>query len=229
MRRWFIALVLFFIGFFTFYFYILSAILPYLQHLFPAVTFVTLTPLEAINGYLYLCFLLATLTVAPFILVFIYHYVKDALYKKEKHVIYFVMSRSLLILGLFLLGFLFSVFVNIYYIIPFSLRMNIFIGVQAYWSAISVLTYMITLGIYAGLLFQVPIFVYYMLHLNLISYRVIGACRQVFLLGSLFVGALLTPPDVISQILFALPLVILFEVGVVSYRIRMYVNKKAYK
>ena len=79
-------------------------------------------------------------------------------------------------------------------------------------------SFVLALSLAFGVAFQLPIVVVFLALSGLAPVARIAAARRYFILGIVIVAAVLTPPDVASQILLAIPMVILFEAGLVIAR-----------
>ena len=79
--------------------------------------------------------------------------------------------------------------------------------IQAYYD------FVMNLMLAFGFSFEVPIVVFLLIHLGLISHENLAKKRPYIITGAFIIGMLLTPPDVISQIMLAIPLWLLFESG----------------
>jgi sec-independent protein translocase protein TatC len=69
-----------------------------------------------------------------------------------------------------------------------------------------------------GCAFQVPIFTLVLLKTGAVSIEQMKSKRPYIIVGAFILGMVLTPPDVISQVLLALPIWLLFECGMLLYR-----------
>ena len=78
----------------------------------------------------------------------------------------------------------------------------------------SYLDFVTTMFVSFGLAFEVPIAVVMLVKFNLVNIEMLKEARPYVIVGAFVVGAILTPPDVISQIMLALPLWFLYEAGV---------------
>lgn len=121
---------------------------------------------------------------------------------------------------LFFTGVAFGYFI----IAPLSLQFlgNYELGdVQA---RISVMSYMKTIAsitLAAGLIFQLPVVVYFLSKAGLVTPEILKSYRKHALVGILVIAAVITPPDVTSQILVAMPVLVLYEVSIfISRRVR---------
>ena len=75
------------------------------------------------------------------------------------------------------------------------------------------------LAIVFGLAFQMPLVVFFLGRLGLVEVRTFQSMRKYVLFGIFVVSALLTPPDVISQVALSLPMYVLYELGIVLLRV----------
>ena len=65
-----------------------------------------------------------------------------------------------------------------------------------------------------GVAFQLPVFLYLTTRMGWTNYKMLSSKRKYVLLGIFIVAAILTPPDVVSQVALGVPLYVLFEIGV---------------
>ena len=161
-----------------------------------------LTPLKV-------CLLVAVLLTIPFLLYQIWAYVAPALLPSEKR-----FARPLLLSAtlLFYLGVLFAYFV----ILP--LMFHFFSGIQlegvSFMPDISrYLSISTAMFLVFGLVFEVPVALIILVLLGLLQPAKLRRQRPYVLLAAFTIGAILTPPDVISQTLLAVPLYGMFELG----------------
>lgn len=78
----------------------------------------------------------------------------------------------------------------------------------------SYLDFVTTMFVSFGLAFEVPIIVIMLVKFNIVKVEMLKEARPYMIVGAFIVGAILTPPDVISQIMLAVPLWLLYEFGV---------------
>jgi sec-independent protein translocase protein TatC len=74
-----------------------------------------------------------------------------------------------------------------------------------------------------GVVFELPLFVLFLAKLGLVNEKMLRSKRKFAILGIFVVAAILTPPDVVSQILMALPLLVLYEISIL---VAKYFGKK---
>jgi sec-independent protein translocase protein TatC len=65
-----------------------------------------------------------------------------------------------------------------------------------------------------GITFEVPIFVVLLAHIGAVSIEQLKNARRYVLVGAFVIGAIFTPPDVVSQFMLAVPLYLLYEAGI---------------
>ncbi|MCD6340078.1 MAG: twin-arginine translocase subunit TatC, partial [Verrucomicrobia bacterium] len=82
------------------------------------------------------------------------------------------------------------------------------------WMAESYFTLVVMFMLAMGLGFEMPVVLLALVKLGILDYSQLMAARKYMVVICLVVGAMLTPPDVVTQILMALPLMILFEVTI---------------
>jgi sec-independent protein translocase protein TatC len=160
--------------------------------------------------------------IAGFILAFpyvfweIWRFVSPGLYKKEQQAtrgIVFICSF------LFLTGVLFGYFVIAPFAVNFLAGYTI-PGVENSPTLNSFITYMLMFTAPAGLIFELPIVVYFLSKVGLLTPATMRAYRKHAVIGILVLAALITPPDVVTQFLIGVPLFILYEISIfVSARV----------
>ncbi|MFM8453869.1 MAG: twin-arginine translocase subunit TatC [Gammaproteobacteria bacterium] len=146
---------------------------------------------------------------APYWLHQIWGFVLPALYKHELKKTKYLFGFST---GLFYLGSCFSFFI----IVPMALRFFSSIlpqNVVMMNDIRNYLDFVWQLVLAGGLAFQVPLIAYLLVLFDIVSAQDLKACRRYVIVGAFVLGMLLTPPDVVSQILLALPMWFLFELG----------------
>jgi len=156
--------------------------------------------------------LIAGITLAiPVIFYELWMFLAPALYRREKgYLIPFVLFSSIL----FLVGSLFGYFV----VFPYGFKF--FIGfatedIQALPSVKQYFSFTIRLLLAFGLVFELPVVVFFMTKIGLITPDSMKRFRKFAILSSFILSAILTPPDVATQIMMALPIIILYEVSII--------------
>lgn len=150
----------------------------------------------------------------PYLLYQLWSFVAPGLYKKEKRLVVPLLFSSSL---LFYLGILFSYFVV--FPIIFSFFANAAPdGVAVMTDINAYLGFVIKLFFAFGLAFEVPVATMLVVYLGITDEKNLARKRPYIVVAAFVIGMLLTPPDVFSQILLALPVWILFEIGLFCCR-----------
>ena len=147
----------------------------------------------------------------PYILYEFWSFVSPALYKNEKKI-------SIVIFFIAFILFFTGVFFGYYIIIPFSINFLSSYAVSGVIENnihfISFIKTVTTIILTTGILFQLPLFIYCLTKLNLISSNQLTQYRRHAFVIILILASVLTPPDVFSQILIGLPIFILYEISI---------------
>jgi sec-independent protein translocase protein TatC len=80
------------------------------------------------------------------------------------------------------------------------------------------LSFVLTTFIAFGITFEVPVLVIVLVRIGVVSIEKLKEMRPYVIVGAFVVGAIFTPPDVVSQFMLAVPLWVLFELGLVLAR-----------
>lgn len=152
---------------------------------------------------------------APYVLYEFWRFVAPALYEKERK----YASTAIIICSLlFFLGVIFG----FYLIVPFSID---FLGtysvssqVENYISLMSYINTMTSILLASGVTFELPVIVYFLSKLGLITPKFLSKYRRHAYIVVLIVAAIITPPDVFSQTLVSIPLILLYEVSILISR-----------
>lgn len=162
-----------------------------------------------------LTFFVALFLAMPVVLYQVWAFVAPGLYKKERHFAIPLLGSSIL---LFYLGVAFA-----YYLV-FPLIFKFFTGiapdgVEVQTDISKFLDFITTIVFAFGLAFEVPIATVLVVWTGLTSPKKLSKARPYVFLGAFVVGMFLTPPDIISQTLLAVPVYLLFELGILMSRI----------
>jgi sec-independent protein translocase protein TatC len=155
----------------------------------------------------------------PFILWELWKFVGPALYEKEKkNIKYFIFLASLL----FFVGVAFGYFVLVPLSINFLSNLTISSIVQNQIDIDSYIGLVKSTSLATGLVFELPIVIYFLSRLGLVTPKFLRNYRKYAYIIILIIASIVTPPDVISQIIVTIPLIILYEISIFISKI---VNK----
>ena len=186
----------------------LVEVLPGQQMIATAVASPLLTPFK-------LTFFVALIVAMPVILYQVWAFVAPGLYKKEKHFAFPLLGSSIL---LFYAGIAFA------YFVVFPLVFGFFTaitppGVEMMTDISAYLDFITTIVLAFGIAFEVPIATVLIVWTGLTTTDKLGKARPYVFLMAFVVGMLLTPPEIISQTLLAVPVYLLYEAGIIMARI----------
>ena len=165
---------------------------------------------EAFFTYLKVALLAGIFAASPVILYQIWLFVAPALYSHEKrYAIPFVIFSTLFFVG----GASFGYFI----VFPFGFKF--FMGfatdfIQPAPKLKEYLSFCSMLLLAFGLIFELPLFFFFLSKLGVVNARMLARNRRYVILGIFAVAAILTPPDVVTQVMMAGPLLLLYEVSI---------------
>jgi sec-independent protein translocase protein TatC len=177
-------------------------------------SFVVLSPHEYFFTELKAALFCGVIFSCPWVFYQLWIFIAPGLYIQEKRmVVGFVIAASIC----FLLGVLFA------YFLVFPPTFKFFIdtlpaGINGAYSINMLYGFAMTIMLAFGVVFQTPIAVFLLVVFGLVSVKTLASYRRVVFVASFVVGALLTPPDPITQIMLAIPAYLLFELGLLAAR-----------
>lgn len=176
-----------------------------------------------INVFIWTCITAGFILAFPYILYELWKFISPALYEKEKKgAIGFIVMSSVL----FFLGVLFGYFVIVPLSINFVATFSVSNVVKNEFNLDSYIGMIKTSVIAAGLFFELPIIIYFLTKLGLVTPNFLRKYRKYAIVIVLIVAAIVTPPDVVSQITVAIPMLIIYELSIF---LSVFVEKKRLK
>ena len=152
----------------------------------------------------------------PYFLWEVWKFISPALYKNEKkYAKTFIFVSSLL----FFLGVLFGYYVLVPLSINFLVNTQISTIVENQIDINSYIGLVKTTSLATGLIFELPIIIFFLTYLGLITDSFLKEYRKYAYVLILIIAAVVTPPDVISQIIVSIPMVILYEGSILVAKI----------
>ena len=154
---------------------------------------------------------LGLLGASPYILYELFRFISPALYENERK---YSVQVAVIIYVLFLLGVLMSYFV----LFPISFR---FLGTYSVSAKVvsnitldSYISTFVSLTLVMGVVFQLPVVAFFLGKLGVVSSWMLSKYRKHALIVIMLVAAIITPPDLMTQILVTIPLYLLYEVSI---------------
>jgi len=174
------------------------------------IKFSLLTPSEGILVYLKVGLVAGLFLSSPVWFAQLWGFISPGLYSREKRVVMPIIAASV---GAFLIGAAFG-----YVILPFTaeyFRSFATEQIQNVWSLSSYVNMSLQFMLAFGVVFELPLLIYAAASLGLVTPAQLRKYRRHAVVGILVIAALITPgPDVFSQVVVAVPLLVLFEVGI---------------
>jgi sec-independent protein translocase protein TatC len=158
--------------------------------------------------------MVAFLVVLPYVLYQAWAFVAPGLYAHEKKLVLPLVVASTI---LFLVGISFC------YFLVFGVVFRFVASVAPASIAVApdieqYLNFVLTMFLAFGVTFEVPVAVIILARMGIVTLEQLKAARPYFIVGAFVISAIVTPPDVISQLLLAIPMCLLYEVGLFAAR-----------
>lgn len=195
---------------------------PLLKQLPEGQTLIATSVVSSFSAPLKLSFYAALFVAMPYILTQLWGFVSPGLYKREKRfaIPLLVSSIALFYVGV---GFAYK------FVMPLAFKFFAHAGpaeVKVTPDINIYLDFILTLFLAFGVAFEVPVVVVLLTLTGLVSVEKLSASRGYVVIGIFVIAAVLTPPDVLSQVAMAVPMWLLFEAGIIFARI---LNRKSGK
>ena len=169
-------------------------------------------PAAPFMSSLHLAFFGGILLTAPFIFYFIGEFVLPALKIKEKK---YLLRAFAVGVGLFAAGVCFCYFIIMPRALKFSELFALWMGIKVpEWRAETYFGFVTKFMLGMGLGFELPVVLLALVKIGILDYKKLSAMRRYMIVVNLILGALLTTPEVFTQVMMAIPLQILYEISV---------------
>lgn len=214
LRKRLIITVLFFAAFMVLGLYLAKPVIIYLQedpvaHRIHMNAFNLTDPLKV---YLNFSFIIAFLLTFPVILYQIWAFVSPGLYENERRVTLSYIPISFL---LFIGGISFSYFVLLPLVVHFMTDMAESLNVQGVYGINEYFSFLFKLILPFGLIFQFPVVVLFVTRLGLVTPKFLKKIRKISYFVTFVFAGLIAPPDLVTQLMITIPLIILYEISIV--------------
>ncbi|MCB1112745.1 MAG: twin-arginine translocase subunit TatC [Chlamydiales bacterium] len=174
------------------------------------------SPLDGISVTIKLCFWVGLAVSSPIWCFFLFEFLSPGLNIKEKRVfIPFFTLSSLFFFG----GMAFAHYVTIPLANGYLLALNNQIG-QNLWSLSAYIDYALLLYLANGIAFESCLILLFLVHFGICTAPFMVQKRKPVIISIFVISALLTPPDVVTQLLMALPLLLIYEGAIIYSRLK---------
>lgn len=191
--------------------------LPLIKHLPQGGTMIATEVASPFLTPLKLAFFVALFISTPIILYQLWAFVAPGLYRNEKRLAVPILVSSVI---LFYVGCAFAYFLVLPAVFTFMTAVAP-AGVAVMPDIGHYLSFVLMLFLAFGLCFEVPVVLVILVALGVVTPAQLAGSRRYAIVGSFVIAAVLTPPDVLSQTMLAVPMCVLYELGIVGARALM--------
>jgi sec-independent protein translocase protein TatC len=170
-----------------------------------------LAPADPFIGFMKISLISGLIVSSPWVFYHLWMFVAAGLYLSERRYVHIAVPFST---ALFIIGALFFLFVVAPISLGFFLSFGNWMGVLPNWTFQKYISFVTTLMLVFGLGFQTPVAIFVLNRTGLVSIEALKKSRKYVIIAMFALAAIVTPPDVISQITLAIPLYALFELGI---------------
>jgi sec-independent protein translocase protein TatC len=178
------------------------------------VVLITATPLDAFLVQLRMALLIGFVLTLPFCLWCIWGFISPGLNSQERRLGLWAVSAGTLF---FLAGGVFA-YQMLALVLTFLVRFNPE-NVQSMWHIREYMSFAFRLLLAFGVLFELPVVMVLAVRVGVVGTATLARIRPYAIVGVFLLAAILTPPDIFSQIMLALPLLLLYELGLLVARV----------
>jgi sec-independent protein translocase protein TatC len=172
---------------------------------------INITMAGMFSTHIYISLIAGCIIASPYIIYQFWSFIKPALYEKEKK---YASGAVVVTSILFILGILFGYYLIVPLTISFFGSYSISKDVVNQINVVSYLRTVASTCFAAGVVFLLPVFSYFLAKVGILSSSFMKSYRKHSYVALLFIAAVITPPDVFSQIIVCIPLVALYEASI---------------
>ncbi|CAJ1004282.1 MULTISPECIES: twin-arginine translocase subunit TatC [Bacillales] len=180
------------------------------------VPLISLHPSDALRVYMQFAFLIGVVVTLPFALYQTWLFVSPGLRDNERRVTLMFIPAACV---LFVVGLLFGYYVVFPMVMQFVSGISLGMDIKPNYGIAEYFGFLMNMVIPFGFLFELPIVVMFLTRLRILNPVRLAKVRRIAYFGLAVVGVTLTPPDIVSDILVIIPLLLLYELSVWLSRI----------
>ena len=174
---------------------------------------ISLAPLETITIYFMICMVSGLVITSPWVFYQGWAFIAAGLYRHERHYVKKFLPFSL---GLFLSGVFLCFFGVLPYTLQFLLQFNVWLGIEPTMRITDWMSFATILPLVFGVSFQTPLIMLFLERIGIVSGDDFRNKRKIAIVIIVAAAAILTPgPDMFSQVMLAVPMVLLYELGLI--------------
>ena len=178
-------------------------------------SFVQTGPAELLGQYVKMAVILGVVAAIPVAIWQVYRFASPGLKKNESRAFLSVMLAGV---AFFLVGAVFCVYIVLPFMLQFFLSLNT-IEIEGMYSVKEYMTYMYGVIVAFGVIFEIPVLASLLALMGILKPAIMISGRRLVIVINFIIGAAITPTDVVSQMLVAVPMCLLYEVSILLVRI----------
>ena len=179
-------------------------------------TLVYLAPAELLLTEFSIAFVGSLVLSFPVLAYHIYAFCSPGLRNKERSCIQAGLFAGTLF---FLLGVTFARLVSVPFMLRFLISLTGAVDVSASISIQQYISFLLTVFLIFGIVFEMPVITVILTALGILRAEWLAKARRFMIVGIFFLAAVITPPDVVSQIMVAVPMLLLYELSILLCRL----------
>jgi sec-independent protein translocase protein TatC len=174
--------------------------------------FIYISPQELLIQYFSMSLILGICVTLPMIFYQIWAFIRPGLKKNEN--LFFLLA---LIFGLicFCIGVYFAYRIMLPFMLYFLISLSTGSGVTASISVQNYMTFLMTIFLIFGIVFELPVVSVLLTQMGLLKVQWMKMGRRVVIVAIFVIAALITPPDIVSQVMVAIPMIALYELSII--------------
>lgn len=186
-------------------------------------TYVYIAPQELLMEYFSVALIAGVCVTLPLILYNIWAFVQPGLKKNEN-----MLFLSAMFFGLicFIVGIIFAYRIMLPFMLYFLIDISKGSGITASISVQNYLTFLLTIFMIFGIVFELPVVSVLLTQMGLLKIKWMKQGRRFIIVVIFFVAAVITPPDIVSQIMVAIPMIGLYELSIIISSLLLRLRRK---
>jgi len=174
------------------------------------------SPWDAIGLYMKFAILISFIVAIPFAMFQLWSFVRPALGPKEQRATLQFVPWALI---MFLIGLAFSYFVVFPMAFLFTEKITSNLGLEETYGVTQYFSFLFNILLPISLLFELPLVILFLSRIGILTPDLLRKMRKIAWFILILIGVMVTPPDVVSDLLVAVPLILLYELSVLLSRI----------
>ena len=170
-----------------------------------------LSSTAAVMVYFNVCLIAGAILASPWVFYQLWMFVSAGLYPHERRYVTYAVPLSV---ALFVAGAAFFLLIAVKPALRFLLGFSTWLGVRPVVTLQEHISFVTTMMLVFGLMFQTPMVVLVLAKMHLVTVRTLSKYRRHVIVAILILAAVATPPDIVDQVLLAVPMYLLYELGV---------------